>query len=96
MILTYCLVIFTHVRKVDRVANERAQRMFTRNLLGFPSSLSQGVRGWPLGLNALWLCQFILNLAFPFNLCHYGVRFTINVIHFAGSPPCPLTTLKYP
>lgn len=56
--LEYCPIILTHICKIDRIAIEDVQRMFTRNLLGPSSSLNYGARYDLLGHDSLWLRPF--------------------------------------
>ncbi|MBM6549250.1 RNA-directed DNA polymerase [Streptococcus dysgalactiae] len=69
-LLEYCPIIFTHMRKSDRVALESVQRSFTKQLVGVSSPLNYRERCELLHLEPLWLRRLKLNLCFLFNLLH--------------------------
>ena len=61
-ILEYCALIYTHVRKCDRLALESFQRAFTKKIIGYSTTMSYKDRCQELQLQPLWLRRLQLNL----------------------------------
>lgn len=69
-LLEYCHIIFSCIRKQDRVAIENVQRSFTKYLFGPSTQLSYHQRCQLLKIEPLWLRRVKLNLCFLFKLIH--------------------------
>ncbi|MBM6549270.1 reverse transcriptase family protein [Streptococcus dysgalactiae] len=68
--LEYCSIVFTNMNKAARVAIEGVQRVFSKQLIGFSTSLNYRQRCELLNLEPLWLRRIKLNLCFLFNMIH--------------------------
>jgi sarcosine oxidase/L-pipecolate oxidase len=74
-LLEYCSIIYSNLRKCDRVALERVQRTFTKSIVGLTTTLSYRSRCQSLAIEPLWLRRLKLNLSFLHSLI-YGHSFT--------------------
>ncbi|MBM6549288.1 RNA-directed DNA polymerase [Streptococcus dysgalactiae subsp. equisimilis] len=78
-LLEYCPIIFSLVRKADRVAIENVQRLFTKQVVGFSTPLTYRLRCELLALEPLWFRRVKLNLGFLHKLVH-------GLVHSASQP----------
>ena len=67
-LLEYCPLIFTSMRKSDRIIIECIQRRFTKQLIGWSSNLNYRERCLSLKIEPLWLRRIKLNLIFLYKL----------------------------
>lgn len=77
------------LRKVDRMAADNLQWVFTINILGTSSNLSYRTRYEFLGLKPYNLLRIKSNVAHFFNYYHTVVRFATNAGHVAVSASYP-------
>ncbi|MBM6549286.1 RNA-directed DNA polymerase [Streptococcus dysgalactiae subsp. equisimilis] len=68
--LEYCPIVFSLMRKADRVAIENVQRLFTKQIVGFSSPLTYRQRCERIHLEPLWFRRTKLNLCFLHKLIH--------------------------
>ena len=85
-LLEYCPIVFSNMTKFDRVAIESVQRRFTKQLLGWSTSLSYRERCQNLNLDPLWLRRLRLNLVFLYNLLH-NRSFSFDPVSFSRETP---------
>jgi hypothetical protein len=69
-LLEYCSIIYSNLRKCDRIALENLQRSFTKSLIGCSTTLCYRERCQALRIEPLWLRRLKLNLTFLHNLVH--------------------------
>ncbi|WP_432422663.1 RNA-directed DNA polymerase [Streptococcus dysgalactiae] len=89
-LLEYCPIIFTHVRKSDRISLENVQRTFTKQIIGFSTVLNYKERCELLHLEPLWFRRLKLNLYFLFNLLHRRAHSSSTEPHIRPCTPYPL------
>jgi hypothetical protein len=73
-ILEYCPVIYSNLRKCDRVALEKVQRAFTKRILGYSCKLNYRTRCETLCLDPLWLRRLRLGVNLLYSIIHRTVH----------------------
>ena len=86
-LLEYCPIVFSNMRKTDRILFENVQRRFTKQLVGFSSSLNYQERCILLKLEPLWLRRIKLNLCFFHNILHERSFSSTRMLNFALETP---------
>ncbi|MBM6549269.1 RNA-directed DNA polymerase [Streptococcus dysgalactiae subsp. equisimilis] len=79
--LEYCPIVFSLMRKSDRVAIENVQRLFTKQVVGFSSPLNYRQRCEHINLDPLWFRRTKLNLYFLHKLVHGLVHTSTEPLH---------------
>ena len=88
-LLEYCPLVCTNMNKKDRISLESVQRSFTKQLVGYSSSLSYQERCDIFHLEPLWLRRIKLNLVFLYKLLH-RLAFSRTQITFTQDTHYPL------
>ena len=93
-LLEYGSIVFSNMRKVDRVSIENVQRRFTKHLVGYASPLNYEQRCKLLQIEPLWLRRLKINLIFLHNLIHKRSIISPQILQFKIEPPYLLRNME--
>jgi hypothetical protein len=85
-LLEQCPIIYSSLRKCDRIALENVQRSFTKCILGTSCNLTYRQRCEKLRLEPLWLRRLKLNLTLLFRIAHGHIHTSSFELSFTDNP----------